>query len=259
MDALLVPAADNTEHSQARHLRHKMDGLNDSSSKPPDAGAAPARRLFAIVGRYFVRFLLLLAILAVGLFIGGFIVFSDRVTTLSIPDITEPADGIVVLTGGYSRIEGALKLLKNKRGERLFISGVHPSTKRSELQRVTGGDATLFECCVDIDRSALDTVGNAVESIKWASANHYKRVIVVTNNYHIPRTMLELNRASQEIEFIAYPITNTNPREGDWITRGQVVRVLLMEYVKYLGAAVRARLPDSLSNATSKLFHQIKG
>ncbi|MCE3519379.1 hypothetical protein LXJ58_32015, partial [Escherichia coli] len=76
-----------------------------------------------------------------------------------------PADGIVVLTGGYSRIEGALDLLKNKRGKRLFISGVHPSTKRGELQRVTRGDATLFECCVDIDRSALDTIGNASESI----------------------------------------------------------------------------------------------
>ncbi len=135
-----------------------MDGLNDSN-KSPDADVARTRGLSATMGRYFVRFLFLLAILAIGLFIGGFIVFSDRVTTLDIPDITEPADGIVVLTGGYSRIEGALELLKNKRGERLFISGVHPSTKRSELQRVTGGDATLFECCVDIDRSALDTVG----------------------------------------------------------------------------------------------------
>lgn len=235
-----------------------MDGLNDSSDKSSNADAARPRGLSALMGRYFVRFLFLLAILATGLFIGGFIVFSDRVTTLDIPDLAEPADGIIVLTGGYSRIEGALELLKNKRGERLFISGVHPSTKRSELQRVTGGDATLFECCVDIDRSALDTVGNAAESIKWASANHYRRVIVVTNNYHIPRTMLELSRASQEIEFIAYPITNTNLREGDWITRGQVVRVLLMEYIKYLGAVARARLPDSLSSATDQLLHQIR-
>ncbi len=234
-----------------------MDGLNDSN-KSPDANAPRVRGLSAKLGRYFARFLFLLAILAIGLFIGGFIVFSDRVTTLDIPDLTEPADGIVVLTGGYSRIEGALELLKNKRGERLFISGVHPSTKRSELQRVTGGDATLFECCVDIDRSALDTVGNATESIKWASANHYKRVIVVTNNYHMPRTMLELSRASNDIEFIAYPIINTNLKEGDWITRGQVVRVLFMEYIKYLGAVIRAQMPDSLSSATDELLHQIR-
>ncbi len=70
--------------------------------------------------------------------------------------------------------------------------------------------------------------------------------------------MLELSRASQEIEFIAYPITNTNLKEGDWITRGQVVRVLLMEYIKYLGAVARAQLPDSFSSVTDKLLHQIR-
>ena len=69
--------------------------------------------------------LFMLCVLGLVLFIGGFILFSDHVTTLEAPDLTRPADGIVVLTGGYSRIEGALELLKNKRGERLFISGVH--------------------------------------------------------------------------------------------------------------------------------------
>lgn len=235
-----------------------MDGLNDSNNKPDATGTTRGRAIAAVIRRYAMRFLFLIFILAIGLFIGGFIVFSDRVTTLSVPDLTEPADGIVVLTGGYSRIEGALDLLKNKRGERLFISGVHSTTKRSELQRVTGGDATLFECCVDIDRSALDTVGNAAESVKWANTNHYKRVIVVTNNYHIPRTMVELRRASRDIEFIAYPIIGTNLRDEDWISRGQTVRVLFMEYIKYVGAVFRARLPDSWSNATDELLHQIR-
>ena len=235
-----------------------MDGLNDSDSKSDADGASRGRGFAAALRRYALRGLFLVFILAVGLFIGGFIVFSDRVTTMVVPELTEPADGIVVLTGGYSRIEGALDLLKNKRGERLFISGVHSSTKRSELQRVTGGDATLFECCVDIDRSALDTVGNATASIQWANANHYKRVIVVTNNYHIPRTMVELRRASQEIEFVAYPVFNANLREGDWISRGQTVRVLIVEYVKYLGAVFRAELPDSWSSATDELLHQLR-
>ncbi|MGH6860874.1 MAG: YdcF family protein [Phyllobacterium sp.] len=234
-----------------------MDGLNDSSTPEPE-GTGRGGRILAFVRKWLVPSVFALCILATGLFIGGFIVFSDHVTTLDMPDLTEPADGIVVLTGGYSRIEGALDLLKNKRGERLFISGVHPTTNRSELQRVTGGDASLFECCIDIDRSAIDTVGNANESIKWAERHHYKRIVVVTNNYHIPRTMVELRRASQDIEFIAYPIINTNLREGDWITRGQVVRVLLLEYVKYLGAAFRARMPEAWSSATDRLLHQIR-
>jgi uncharacterized SAM-binding protein YcdF (DUF218 family) len=222
-----------------------MGGANDSN-QPDTAALSRGGRLLAFIRRRIVLPLFIVCVLGLVLFIGGFILFADRVTTLEAPDLTQPADGIIVLTGGYSRIEGALDLLKNGRGERLFISGVHPTTNRSELQRVTGGDATLFECCVDIDRSALDTVGNAAESVKWAHSNQYKRVIVVTNNYHIPRTMVELRRVSQDIEFIPYPIINTNLRDGDWISRGLVVRVLLVEYIKYLGAEVRSRLPDSL-------------
>lgn len=236
-----------------------MDGVNDSNSEPGKGGENRSRRLILSIRERIGRPLLLVGILALGLLIGGFIVFADHVTTLQAPDLAEPADGIVVLTGGYSRIEGALELLKNKRGERLFISGVHSSTNRSVLQRVTGADATLFECCVDIDRSAMDTIGNATESVKWANANHYKRVIVVTNNYHIPRTMVELQRASQDIEFIPYPISNSNLRESDWIARGLMLRVLLVEYVKYLGAVIRSELPDSLSEATASLLHRLKG
>ncbi|WP_245425281.1 YdcF family protein [Phyllobacterium brassicacearum] len=233
--------------------------MNDSNGKSDNGDEGRGGRAMAFIRKRIVLPLFILCVISLGLFLGGFIVFSDHVSTLQAPDLTVPADGIVVLTGGYSRIEGALELLKNKRGERLFISGVHASTNRNELQRVTGGDATLFECCVDIDRSALDTVGNAAESVKWANANHYKRIIVVTNNYHIPRTMFELQRASRDIEFIPYPITNTNLRDGNWITRGLVVRVLLVEYVKYVGAIIRYQLPARLSDVTTSLLHRIKG
>lgn len=235
-----------------------MDGLNDSNGKHGAGDMNGDGRLVTFIRKRIILPLFVLSILALGLFIGGFIVFSDRVTTMEAPDLSEPADGIVVLTGGVSRIEGALDLLKNKRGKRLFISGVHASANLNELQRVTGGDAELFGCCVDLDRSALDTIGNAAESVKWARANAYDRIIVVTSNYHIPRTMVELRHASQDIEFIPYPIINSNLRDGDWIARGLVVRVLFVEYVKYLGAIIRLNLPDSLSEATTSLLHRMK-
>ena len=243
---------------QTRRLQRKMDGLNDSNGNQGSGDINRNGRLATFIRNRIVIPLFVLFILALGLFTGGFIIFSDRVTTMAAPDLTEAADGIVVLTGGFSRIEGALDLLKNKRGKRLFISGVHASANLSELQRVTGGDAELFACCVDIDRSALDTIGNAEESVKWARANDYDRIIVVTNNYHIPRTMVELRHASQDIEFIPYPIINSNLRDGDWIARGLVVRVLFVEYVKYLGAVIRSKLPDDLSEATTSLLHRLK-
>src|SRR5262245_28560536 len=51
---------------------------------------------------------------------------------LSIPTqeviLQRNADGIVVLTGGASRIEDAIELLASGRGRRLLISGVHRQT-----------------------------------------------------------------------------------------------------------------------------------
>ncbi|WP_251557288.1 hypothetical protein, partial [Psychrobacillus sp. MER TA 171] len=62
-----------------------------------------------------VLFVILLA------FLVGFVVFGEKVTSMQPPAIDEPADAIVVLTGGQSRIQAAVDLLKDKRGKRLLI------------------------------------------------------------------------------------------------------------------------------------------
>src|SRR4051812_29996606 len=46
------------------------------------------------------------------------------------------ADGIVVLTGGASRVADAIELLAGGHGRRLLISGVNRSTNRSEISRL---------------------------------------------------------------------------------------------------------------------------
>ena len=46
------------------------------------------------------------------------------------------ADGIVVLTGGASRIVDAMELLAAKRGQRLLISGANRSTNADEIARL---------------------------------------------------------------------------------------------------------------------------
>ena len=49
--------------------------------------------------------------------------------------IRRRADAIIVLTGGQSRLDAALDLLKSGKGKRLLISGVHPDADRDDLQR----------------------------------------------------------------------------------------------------------------------------
>ncbi|PRD44522.1 YdcF family protein [Phyllobacterium phragmitis] len=212
-------------------------------------------RIFARLRKFFQPVTLLLLVLVLA-FAVGFLAFSEHVTNMREPATVPAADGIIVLTGGQARIETAIGLLQHQNGMRLLISGVHPSTKRQALQRITHADAALFTCCIDIDRSAQDTVGNARESAKWIKAHDYRRVIVVTNNYHMPRSMAELSRAMPDVAFIPYPVVKTDLSQENWIKQGDTLRVLLTEYVKYLRSMARLVIsppaPDTAANASSE-------
>lgn len=180
--------------------------------------------------------------LAVGLafFLVGFALFvanvngqADRVATVG------PADGIVVLTGGRARLESAVELLRAKHGVRLLVSGVHADIDDDTLRRTLGVSTDLFNCCIDVDRTAMDTIGNAKGSAAWADLHGYGRLIVVTNDYHVPRSMLEMRRALPDRALTAYPVVNEKPVAtdlADWLDR---YRVLAGEYAKYLVAQAR--------------------
>lgn len=179
------------------------------------------------------------------LFLAGFAVFASHIGGLSTPEQVRQADAIIVVTGGQSRIDVAVDLLRTGKGKRLLISGVNPMAKREDLRAATGGDRGLFACCVDIDHAALDTVGNAEESAKWVRGHAYDSVILVTNNYHIPRTMLEMRRLLDHEDLQPYPVVNTRLDRGGWLTKPEAIRVLFTEYTKYLAAL--ARVPFSHS------------
>jgi uncharacterized SAM-binding protein YcdF (DUF218 family) len=184
---------------------------------------------------------IVLAMLA--LFAGGFGWFADKVSHMTTPINPAKADAIIVLTGGQSRLDAAMDLLASGKGERLLISGVHPSATRRQLQAATGGDKQLFSCCVDIDRAALDTIGNAEESAKWVENHAYGSIIIVTNNYHMPRSLLEMGRLLHGARLEPYPVVNTNLGNGGWLTKPEALRVLLTEYSKYVLSLARGIVP----------------
>ena len=154
------------------------------------------------------------------------------------------ADGIVVLTGGSSRVSDAMELLAGGYGRRLLISGVHPTNAASDISRSLTDNQSLLSCCVDLDRSAVNTRSNAAETRRWARERGFKSLIVVTSNYHMPRAIVELSHAMPDVELIPFSVIGDKWRDEPWWTSGATLRLLLSEYAKYVAAEVRVRLAN---------------
>ena len=185
------------------------------------------------------RLLIGAASMALLVFLAGFLMFANKVMRFK-PTYDIRADGIVVLTGGKFRILEAINLLEQGRAKRLLISGVSRRTSRDELRRLTGHGEGLFDCCIDIGYQALNTVGNAEETRNWAKAKKFNRLIIVTSNYHMPRSLVELGRVLPEADLRAFAVVPHNFQINNWWRHPGTTRLLLSEYVKYLPAVLRA-------------------
>ncbi len=179
---------------------------------------------------------------------GGFLWFVTRLPAEEVA-LDRNADGIVVLTGGASRINDAVELLASGRGRRLLISGVSPATSPGELSRLMPEYERIFACCVDLDRSAVNTLGNALETRRWTQERGFRSLIVVTSAYHMPRAMAELAHQLPEVVLIPFPVITEKLRTEPWWSHPSTTKLLFSEYLKYIVAVVRMRI-DPASAAT---------
>jgi uncharacterized SAM-binding protein YcdF (DUF218 family) len=194
-------------------------------------------------------------------FVGAAIGFVGFLSQLRVAEIRpeRKADGIVVLTGGSSRVSDAMELLAGGYGKRLLISGVHPTNAASDISRSLPDNQALLRCCVDLDRSAVNTRSNAAEARRWAHERGFKSLIVVTSNYHMPRAIVELSHAMPDVALLPFAVVGDKWREEPWWTSGATLRLLLSEYVKYVAAEVRVRLADAGLELTPELGEQPAG
>ncbi len=168
----------------------------------------------------------------------GFLIFAAVIMRDPKPSEVK-ADGIVVLTGGGQRIREAGKLLGAGRAKRLLVTGINQRTKPHQILKLSGLEKALFECCVDLGYEALDTVGNAAETHAWAREKKFTTLIVVTSNYHMPRSLAELSRKLPGATLIPHAvIPKTFSREAWWLD-ARTTRILVSEYLKFLPAAAR--------------------
>jgi len=165
--------------------------------------------------RGWARFLTFFLIGTFSLLLGGFIAFAQHVDHIRPPAIMPNADGIVVWTGkGGGRLQAGGALLKEKKGERLLISGVHKDNDSEHI-------------------------ANARETASWALALDYNHIILVTSAYHMPRAKVEISTAAGRMRITPYPVERADGKK--WYKSLNRSKRLLQEYSKLLLSYAKGR------------------
>lgn len=186
-----------------------------------------------------MKFLTLIAVVAL-MWLVGLFAFAERVRSLTPAPEPARADAIVALTGpSAERVNAAIRLLEQDKGRRVLISGVNRDVRRQELRALTPGSSRLFNCCVDLGFEAENTVGNAQEIAAWARAKHYDSLIVVTSDYHMPRSLLEIRGAAPGVKLIPYAVSTPSLDNSRWWRAAVTARRMTLEYMKYLAVLGR--------------------
>ncbi len=163
--------------------------------------------------RFFATCLLLWA--------GAFTLFA---TTLPGRADNRHTDGIVVLTGSAGRIEHGLALLKQRRAERLFISGVDIDAGPISIRRAYNIPRAVMRCCVELGHEAIDTRSNAIETAQWIRRRGYHSIRLITADWHMGRASYELRRQLPADIVLVRDAVPTQPS----------LRILLREFHKYV-------------------------
>jgi len=208
-------------------------GGTDHYATPPPAHAVShvIRELWGAMRRSAITSAALFA-----LSVAGFIWFATPPSPENQP---APTDAIVVLTGGRLRLQSGMDLLRDGKGRKLFVSGVNQQVDLEELLRVSGNAPDWATCCTALGHDADNTLGNARETAQWMRQQGFSSLRLVTAWYHMPRSLLELDRAMPEVEIIAHPVFPDDVSQEHWWASRSTVLLLASEYGKYLGALLR--------------------
>ncbi len=138
--------------------------------------------------------------------------------------------GIAVLTGGKGRIAEGIKIFREHPESYLIISGVDKSVETEEIIPLD----FLKNPRVFIDKNSETTLDNAKEIIAWSYKNKIQDILIVTSDYHMPRSLLVLFKKGKGLNFYANPITSSIYFKKNLFRDSKLLQFLLVEYFKYL-------------------------
>ncbi|MEM9468682.1 MAG: YdcF family protein [Pseudomonadota bacterium] len=155
-------------------------------------------KIFTFLSMTFVTLLLL--------WVCGLIWFSASISMSKPEQPSVKADAIIALTGGTKRIEEALNILKQHEPSELFISGVNPDVKESDII----GSKNEKLCCITLGYMANNTQENAEEVKQWIETQDIQSIRLVTSNYHMPRSVLEFKKLMPNLTIFKHAVKPNN-------------------------------------------------
>jgi uncharacterized SAM-binding protein YcdF (DUF218 family) len=194
-----------------------------------------------------MRALLTIVLIGLTVWAGGFVLYAREISQpAQLP--TEKADVILVLTGGASRISEGMALLAQGHADRLLISGVvRDATIEGLLARYANAEqlALLDPSMIILDPVARNTQQNAREAKRYLQASGHRHVLLVTANYHMPRSLMEMRHAMPEIRFSPYPVSPSGFQYARWWAHPTTRYLMLAEYHKMMLVQLRHLLKDA--------------
>lgn len=155
-------------------------------------------------------------------------------------------EAIVVLTGGRERLKTGFHLLCNQLGKVIFISGVNrEETLKSLLKTV---DLPAMTCPLDKDQLiastylgywAKNTNENAQETAGWIKEQSISSLRLVTADYHMPRSLMEMTHQLPETTIIPHPVFPFGHSRVRWLLNDGAFLLVFSEYNKFLWGYVR--------------------
>ena len=147
-----------------------------------------------------------------------------------------------VASRGSERLRTGIDLLNEGKGKKLFISGVHPGLT---LEHVVGNhpvNENLRSCCIVLGHDAESTQGNAEETQSWLVLENYHSLRLVTANYHMPRSLVEMRRRMPDVVLVPHPVFAERVILDQWWQWPGTATLLASEFQKYLFALARFRV-----------------
>ena len=152
--------------------------------------------------------------------------------TFSVGQKNLKTDAIVVLTGGKGRVEEGIRLYREHQARYLFLIGVGPAVRKSDLFKEKngeeGGERVFLE---KVSRNTLENALYAREMI--LKKKEISSIRLITSRYHMKRaTLVFRNTLPAEIAIYPHPVDTRNLKE-EWWRHGGSFRLLFTEFYKY--------------------------